>query len=233
MAGELPTAEEFVAGFAIDDDKRQAFLGLPKSQQDIVIAKGPLHGTRNPTAVLVSRLNKLPVSAEEAAAPEGLCRARVTTFKPHKGFGFFNTEEQGVIFVHVRNVVDGTIPQAGDLLSFDLKEVAQETAGSPPKYFAVNVRGGTGVATDTPNFGGKGKGKGFDAWNGCGPYSKGSSKGKMMAAMMAAMMCSGGDSAWKGTGKGWSGQDDAWMGDGKGSWSSKGDAWKGGGKGGW
>jgi hypothetical protein len=45
--------------FSVDEDKKQQFLSMdPQMQQDI-IGEGTLHGARDPTAVLVSRMNKV------------------------------------------------------------------------------------------------------------------------------------------------------------------------------
>jgi len=55
----MPTAEEFLANFDIDPDKRAKFFMLDPSKQAAVIAKGTLAGARDPTAVLVTRMKQV------------------------------------------------------------------------------------------------------------------------------------------------------------------------------
>jgi hypothetical protein len=58
--GEVPKldANQWIAGFQIDEDKKQQFLNMTVAMQEAIISEGTLHGARDPTAVLVSRMNK-------------------------------------------------------------------------------------------------------------------------------------------------------------------------------
>jgi len=158
--------------------------------------------------------------APPAGAHQGSCKS----FNGEKGFGFIIGGDGADIFFHVRGMTDGTTPQAGDALSFDL----EESKIKPGQMQASNIQGGTGWAA--PKGGGKDGGKGYgaakggdswggdswgapaaswggDSWGGgkAGPYGggkdsgkgdSGGGKGKMMA-MMQQMM-----SSWGGSGGG-------------------------------
>jgi len=58
--GEVPQldAVQWVSMFQIDEDKKQQFLSMDPSLQEAIIADGTLHGARDPTAVLVSRMSR-------------------------------------------------------------------------------------------------------------------------------------------------------------------------------
>jgi len=170
------------------------------------------------------------------APPPGPNQGSCKSFVPDKGFGFIIGADGADIFFHVRGMTDGSTPQAGDALSFDM----EESKIKPGQMQASNIQGGTGWAPD------KGKGKdggkggygaapawgGADSWGGgkAGPYGGGKDSGKdsgkggdggkgKMMAMMSQMM-----SSWGGGGGG-----DSWGGDA--SWSAGGG--KGGGKDSW
>lgn len=242
---ELPDAVTFVTGFELDEDKKAMFLSLPPDKQKIVIAKGPLAGARDPTAVLVSRLNRLPMAEEVSNAPMGSCSGKVKSYNVHKGFGFIFAGEEGSpdIFLHIRNIVDGSTPLNGNLLSFDLEPAGRET-GTEGQMKAVNVRGGTGMPPNPNGKGGKdgkdkgkGKGKGdggygksagwSDGWSD-GPYGKGGTgHGRMMAGMMRDMfsgMMESMASRWVGGGGdgGWNSNDGGWKSNDDSGWSSSG-----------
>jgi len=131
----------------------------------------------------------------------------VKNFNAEKGFGFIVGPDGSDIFLHIKAVVDGSIPQAGDTLTFNL----EINPSKPGQLRAGNITGGTGTA-DT----GKGKaGMGNIALNGenwiggcsgfgpvdasncgkgnSGPYAahisgKGAGEADMMAAMMQMQM---------------------------------------------
>merc|ERR1740133_338593 len=88
----------------------------------------------------------------------GACYGTVKSFNGGKGYGFISHEGTDVFF-HQRDMVDGSTPQAGDSLQFDLEENPQK-AGSMK---AKNATGGTGWPED------KGKGKGKDKGYGAAP----------------------------------------------------------------
>lgn len=56
---QLPSAEEFVEGHDIDEEKKRSFLSMDRTTQQAIIAKGTLTGSRDPTAVLVSRMKQV------------------------------------------------------------------------------------------------------------------------------------------------------------------------------
>jgi len=115
-------------------------------------------------------------------APQGSLSGTVKSYSVFKAFGFIHADPgEPDIFLHVRNVVDGTTPKAGDEVTFDL-EPAEEGMSGQQK--AVNVRGGTGYPMteeqrgERAAKGGGGKGAGgkgfggfggdaFGAWGGC------------------------------------------------------------------
>ena len=120
------------------------------------------------------------------------------SFNPVKGYGFVIGPDGTDVFMHRSAFVDGSTPQAGDSITFDV----EPSEKSPGTMQVTNATGGTGH--DAPK--GKGKGGwGMDSWGGGygaskggwgggkgGPYGgKDGGKGKMMA-MMSMMMGKGG-----------------------------------------
>merc|ERR1719401_2827261 len=81
----------------------------------------------------------------------GSCQGTVRTFR--EAWGFITDTMGRDVFVHVKDCLDGGLPQAGDLLSFDVEENPQK----PGALKAKNVSGGSGVPDNTA---GMGKGKG-------------------------------------------------------------------------
>ena len=78
----------------------------------------------------------------------------VKCFDPQKGFGFIQPQDDSEdLFVHVSGIVDGKVPQEGDVCCFEKKY--DDRKG---KFRAVNVTGGSGVVVGF--IGGKGSGKG-------------------------------------------------------------------------
>jgi len=159
-------AEAWLDGHDIDEDKLQQFLELSEDRQQIIILKGPLKGCRDPTAVLVSRLNALPPDPELSNAPQGEHSGKVKSYSVFKAFGFIFPENDGEpdIFLHLRGMVDGTTPSPGDSRTFDLEPADN---GVKNQMKAVNVRGGSGYPITDEQKGkdkdkGKGKGKGRD-----------------------------------------------------------------------
>jgi len=142
---------------------------------------------------------------------------QVKSFNPMKGFGFVILPDGSEVFFHHQNCVDGSTPQVGDALSFDM-EPSRTKEG---QMIAKNVQGGTGMPGGGKD-GGKGKGgkdSWGDSWDGGygagkgeswdggkgGPY--GGDKGNGKAGKMAKMM-----EMW------------GWMGDGAGEWGGDGGA---------
>jgi len=109
-------------------------------------------------------------------AHHGSCKS----FNAEKGFGFIVGADGSDIFFHVKGMADGTTPQAGDALAYDL----EPSRLKPDQLQAQNITGGTGW--DAAKGGGKGGGKdawgakgGGDAWGGkggAGPYGGGKGK---------------------------------------------------------
>lgn len=100
----------------------------------------------------------------------------VKSYSVFKGFGFIFPGQEGEpdIFLHVRSMVDGTTPKAGDTLTFDLEEAAaDEKTGAPGQMKATNVRGGTGFPLTEAQKAGKGKEGGGKGGADAGPYGKG------------------------------------------------------------
>lgn len=160
----------------------------------------------------------------------GVNQGTVKSFVADKGWGFIVGPDGADIFFHQRGVSDGSTPQKGDYVSYDLEESSQK----PGQICAVNITGGTGYGKGKGDKGG-GKGGGKDGWGGDGGY--GAAKGGW-----------GGDGGWGGGGKGgkdgWGpydggkGKEGGWdggKGKGKeGGWGGGGDGWgKGGGGDSW
>jgi len=170
----------------------------------------------------------------------GAYHGMVKSYNPTKAWGFIVYEGTDVFF-HVKDFVDGSAPNAGDAVQFDL----EENPGKPGSMKATNATGGTGYPTPkgmekgmdkggygmSPYDSGKGKGGGWggppmDPWGGCGggggygmgPYDGGKGKGGGWGGPPM--------DPWGGKGG------DPWgMGGGGGGWGGKGgDPW--GGKGG-
>ena len=107
------------------------------------------------------------------APPTGSMQGTVKSFNPEKGFGFITGADGNDVFIHRSGCVDGSTPQAGDTMTFDL----EPSKVKPDQMQAVNATGGTGY--DTGKGGGKGKGGGWgmDAWGGCGGWGGGGGGG--------------------------------------------------------
>merc|ERR1719198_2255609 len=78
------------------------------------------------------------------------CQGPVKSFYTGKGYGFINLNGED-IFVHIKDCVDGGVPQVGDMLSFEL----EDNPNKPGSRKAITVNGGTGKMADM-----KGSGKG-------------------------------------------------------------------------
>merc|ERR1719401_1863568 len=84
------------------------------------------------------------------ARGSGSCQGTVRTFR--EAWGFITDTLGRDVFVHIKDCIDGGLPQAGDVLTFDVEENPQK----PGALKAKNVSGGSGV----PDSSGKGMGKG-------------------------------------------------------------------------
>jgi len=157
--------------------------------------------------------------------PPGANSGQCKSFNAEKGFGFIIGEDGKDLFFHVKGMSDGSTPQAGDALTFDLEPSRMK----PGEVQAQNIRGGTGWdagkggkggkggfgaakggwggdAWGGDAWGGKGKGDGWggDSWGGKGgPYGgkDGGKGGKMMKGWGGGDGWGGGGDAWGG--KGW------------------------------
>lgn len=89
----------------------------------------------------------------------GSSQGTVKNFREDKGFGFITLSDGSDLFMHIKSVVDGSIPQQGDVVRFDV----EENRLKPGQMQACNVSGGSGQ---------KGVGKG-----GFGKYGGGGGKG--------------------------------------------------------
>jgi len=58
--GEIPKLDAltWISMFTVEEDKKEQFLNMTTQMQEAIIAEGTLHGARDPTAVLISRMNK-------------------------------------------------------------------------------------------------------------------------------------------------------------------------------
>jgi cold shock CspA family protein len=86
----------------------------------------------------------------------------VKNFNPEKGFGFIIGPDGNDIFLHLNAMIDGTIPQAGDNLQYDL----EPSKSRPGQMQACKVAGGTGTKGQGKSSKGKGKDGGGDSWGG-------------------------------------------------------------------
>merc|ERR1712185_7026 len=53
-----PVVDEFLLNFGIQDHAAMRFKTLDKNTQEIIMQRGSLEGARDPTAVLMDRMNK-------------------------------------------------------------------------------------------------------------------------------------------------------------------------------
>jgi len=167
-------------------------------------------------------------SVPKTAGPPGAQSGAVKRFDLEKGFGFITGPDGTDVFLHRNAMVDGSIPQEGDYVTYDV----DASKSKPGQFVASNVQGGTGAKRPnyTPNGkdgGGKGKDKGYGGgdggWGGgygaapswdagnSGPYGKGGKDdgkgmqggkggGGNMARMMEMMASWGGAASWGGGG---------------------------------
>lgn len=140
----------------------------------------------------------------------------VKSFVEAKGYGFIVHQENGDVFFHQRDMVDGSVPDRGDVVRYDV----EDNPGKPGTQKATNVTGGSK---------GKGQGKSQDIGGKGWDNGKGGYGGKD-----AGYGPAWGADAWAGAA--WSpyGGKDAWGKGGGDAWGKGGDAWGCGGKGkGW
>jgi len=106
------------------------------------------------------------------AAATGASAGTVTKFEPDKGFGFVQGNDGTQYFFHQKQFVDGSAPNVGDYLTFDL----EPSPLKPGQMQGCNIAGGSGKG---PNKGkGKGGGKGKDKGGKGKDFGKGGGKGK-------------------------------------------------------
>merc|ERR1719253_137539 len=136
-----------------------------------------------------------PTGGGTGVVGTGTMTGQCKSFNPMKGYGFVVGPDGTDIFLHRQSLVDGSTPQAGDTIQFDV----EPSEKNPGTMTATNATGGTGW--DSGKGKGKGKGKGMDMWS-------------MMQMMMMGGM--GGYGASKG---GWGGgKGGPYGGKGKGKW---------------
>jgi len=165
---------------------------------------------------------------QKGGGPPGAMVGSVKTFNIEKGFGFIAGPDGVDVFLHRNAMSDGTIPQTGDQVTYDV----ESSKSKEGQFTASNVGGGTG--SKGKGKGGWDSGKGYDkggygaakggSWDkgGSSPFDDGKGKGKkgkMMAALSSMMGGGWGGDSWGGGGGGWGG--DSWSGGGD-SWSGKG-----------
>ncbi|CAJ1404566.1 unnamed protein product [Effrenium voratum] len=99
----------------------------------------------------------------------GAYTGSVKSFNVQKGFGFISMEGGQDVFVHMKGCV-GTLPNAGDIVKFDM----EPSPTKPGQFQAKNVTGGTAPFQQPGMMGGMGKGYGMGMMGGMmGPYGKG------------------------------------------------------------
>merc|ERR1719410_1691347 len=99
-----------------------------------------------------------PVSNDDSGAgyPSGTGAhfGAVKSFNSEKGFGFVIGPDGADIFLHIKSVVDGGVPQAGDKLQFDVEPNPTKDGQMRTK----NVTGGSGWQPKGKGDNGMGKG---------------------------------------------------------------------------
>merc|ERR550537_1280263 len=99
-------------------------------------------------------------------ANQGTCKH----FKADKGYGFIMGADGNEVFMHIEGFVDGSYPQQGDTLTYDL----EPSRTRPGQMRAINVTGGTGWAGGGGGGGGYGKANSWGMKGGKdGPYGGG------------------------------------------------------------
>lgn len=180
-------------GFIVGADGNDVFLHIKSCTDGGVPQKGDIVAyDTEPSQTKPGQLSATNVTGgtgtaggRKAAAGTGAHQGTCKSFSAKSGFGFINGQDGADVFLHARQVVDGSIPQQGDMLQFDL----EPSPSKPGQMQAVNVTGGTGWG----DFGkGKGGGGGWGKGGKGGPYD-----GWGAAAMMSMM---------KGWGGGWDGK---------------------------
>eukprot|EP00928_Gymnodinium_smaydae_P063543 TRINITY_DN47098_c0_g1_i1.p1 TRINITY_DN47098_c0_g1~~TRINITY_DN47098_c0_g1_i1.p1 ORF type:complete len:293 (+),score=51.03 TRINITY_DN47098_c0_g1_i1:57-881(+) len=182
-------------------------------------------------------------TGQPGAQGTGAHQGTVKSFSADKGFGFVVGPDGADVFLHIKSCVDGSVPQNGDVLTFDM----EPNPGKPGQMRTRNVTGGTGwPGSNFQNNKGKGWGGDMGGMGGMKGACKGDGYGPMaMMAMMKGMGkgpygCGagafGGKGAWGEGGdmgcKGGWGKGDACWGKGEAGWGAgKGDAGWGKGKG--
>jgi len=91
----------------------------------------------------------------------GAYQGAVKSFSELKAWGFILHEGEGDIFFHLKDIVDGSVPDRGDVLTYDI----EDNPGKPGTLKATNVTGGSKGKGQ-----GKGFGKGKDAFIGKGGF---------------------------------------------------------------
>merc|ERR1719498_1395900 len=132
-------------------------------------------------------MNALNVSGGTGAPPKrggGAFQGTCKSSPSEKGYGFIYAADGKEIFFHIKSVTDGSHPQVGDTLSYDL----EESKTKPGEMQATNVTGGSAKGKGKGGKGDKGGkgghswgaakgGKGGDSWGGdswsAGPYGGG------------------------------------------------------------
>merc|ERR1719498_1340782 len=119
-------------------------------------------------------MNALNVSGGTGAPPKrggGAFQGTCKSSPSEKGYGFIYAADGKEIFFHIKSVTDGSHPQVGDTLSYDL----EESKTKPGEMQATNVTGGSAKGKGKGGKGGKDSGKGGDSWGGDGGW--GAAKG--------------------------------------------------------
>eukprot|EP00928_Gymnodinium_smaydae_P026596 TRINITY_DN20830_c0_g4_i1.p1 TRINITY_DN20830_c0_g4~~TRINITY_DN20830_c0_g4_i1.p1 ORF type:complete len:315 (+),score=45.32 TRINITY_DN20830_c0_g4_i1:43-987(+) len=140
-ANRIPTPEQFLKGHVLKPEVVEQFMGMEPEHQKAIIIRGSLHGSRDPTSVLISRINSVRTQGSFGKEAKGKGKKLMEDFNT-----FFNLLLS--MFVHWKQTGDwsggasswekGTTSDATNLVNRDA--VAE---------FAWKVfSGGSGYDTD-------------------------------------------------------------------------------------
>jgi cold shock CspA family protein len=135
--------------------------GVPKVGDILSFTMEPSEKSGKMQATNVTGGTGIPGPGGKGIQGTGSMQGTCKSFNAEKGFGFITGADGSDVFVHRSGMVDGSTPQAGDTITFDVEPSKQK----PDQMQAVNATGGTGYDTGK---GGKGGGWGMDSWGGGG-----------------------------------------------------------------
>ena len=102
---------------------RDTYPPIPGEAVEVIASDRVLPGS-SPKATLVRRL-----------VPPVMARGSVRSFDSNTHWGFIETEDSRVVFLHLADIVDGAFPVIGDLVTF----IEGSGSGGRSRAFAVQV----------------------------------------------------------------------------------------------